>query len=115
MRIYIAGKITGDKDYRTKFNGWESTILRTGHEPINPASLRLPDSCAWEDYMKLCMDLLDLADAVCLLPDWKQSPGACIECGYALAKGKMVIAAADLCTLKGDAEKAGTKREGEQK
>lgn len=91
MRIYIAGKITGDEDYGEKFAKAEDRLVEEmGYEVINPACLQLPDSCKWEDYMRLTLAMVDLSDAVYLLPDWKESPGACIEYGYALAKGKSI-------------------------
>lgn len=91
MRIYITGRITGDKDYREKFRKAEERILASGHEPINPACLRLPESCTWDDYMVLAMDMLRMADAVYVLPDWQQSAGSGIEYGYALKKGMVIL------------------------
>ncbi len=91
MRIYIAGKVTGDENYREKFKKTEAALASIGHEPINPTCLRLPRSCRWKDYMALTLNMLDLADAVCLLPDWGESPGAYIEIGYAAAKGIGII------------------------
>lgn len=93
MKIYIAGKVTGDENYREKFEKAEAALVSIGHEPINPACLRLPKSCSWKDYMALTLSMLELADAVCLLPDWRESPGACIEIGYAAAKDLSIIAA----------------------
>lgn len=96
MKIYIAGKVTGDENYREKFEKAEAALVSIGHEPINPACLRLPKSCSWKDYMALTLSMLDLADAVCLLPDWRESQGACIEIGYAAAKGIDIIAAGQI-------------------
>lgn len=93
MRIYIAGKVTGDKHYLEKFEKAEAALTTIGHEPINPTCLRLPKSCSWKDYMALTLSMLDLAETVCLLPDWMESPGACIEIGYAAAKGIDIITA----------------------
>lgn len=91
MKIYIAGKVTGDENYQEKFERAEAALVSIGHEPINPACLRLPKSCGWKDYMALTLSMLELADAVCLLPDWRESPGACIEIGYAAAKDLSII------------------------
>ncbi len=96
MRIYIAGKVTGDENYREKFNQAEKALASIGHEPINPACLQLPKSCSWKDYMSLTLRMLDLADAVCLLPDWKESRGACVEYGYAVAKDKIIVYAEEI-------------------
>lgn len=96
MRIYIAGKVTGDENYQEKFDQAEKVLASIGHEPINPACLRLPKSCSWKDYMSLTLRMLDLADAVCLLPDWKESRGACVEYGYAVAKDKIIVYAEEI-------------------
>ena len=91
MKIYIAGKVTGDPDYRDKFARAEKAVITGGNEPINPARLNLPESCSWDDYMGLTLRMLDMADAIALLPDWRESPGACMEHGYALAKDMLVV------------------------
>lgn len=92
MRLFISGKISGDANYIEKFSKAEETIKKELHaEVINPACLRLPESCTWDDYMKITMELLSLADGVVLLPDWRKSPGACMECGYALATDKTIL------------------------
>lgn len=96
MRVYIAGKITGDPAYQEKFELVAARLPELGYEPINPACLSLPASCTWNDYMQITLKLLDSAAAICLLPDWKISPGACVEYGYALATGKAVFYAEQL-------------------
>lgn len=106
MRIYIASKVTGDENYREKFEKAEAVLASIGCEPINPTCLRLPKSCSWKDYMALTLRMLDLADAVCLLPDWKESPGACIEIGYAAAKGIGIITADQILPQEGASEPA---------
>lgn len=37
MKIYIAGKITGDPYYKAKFARAAADIADAGHTPINPA------------------------------------------------------------------------------
>ena len=39
MKIYIAGKITGDREYREKFREAAKALERLGHVVLNPAIL----------------------------------------------------------------------------
>lgn len=45
MKIYIAGKITGDKGYREKFAAVEAALWAQGFTVINPAGVKpgVPD------------------------------------------------------------------------
>lgn len=88
--IYLAGKITGDPFYFIKFLQAERELEESGFAVFNPA--RLPQECLpWEAYMRICFAMIDECDAVCFLPDWRESRGAAWEYGYAVAKEKEVI------------------------
>lgn len=39
MKIYIAGKITGDKRYKAKFAAAAKNLQTAGHVVLNPATL----------------------------------------------------------------------------
>lgn len=71
MKIYIAGKITGDKAYRAKFAAAEKTLRAQGFTVINPAVL--PEGMRPADYMRICFAMVDIADEVVFLPDWQES------------------------------------------
>lgn len=77
MKIYIAGKITGDPYYKAKFARAAADIADAGHTPINPAMQ--PEGMSNADYMRISFAQLDSADAVAFLPDWEDSRGARIE------------------------------------
>ena len=79
-KVYIAGKITGDCDYREKFERVEELLRREGHVVLNPATL--PEGMSAADYMRICFAMIDVADRVVLLPDWSESPGARLEKEY---------------------------------
>lgn len=62
MKIYIAGKITGDKGYREKFAAVEAALWAQGFTVINPAVL--PEGMRPADYMRICFAMVDIADEV---------------------------------------------------
>ncbi len=86
MKVYIAGRITGDPRYRGKFAEAEAALREEGHIPLNPAVL--PEGMEKEDYMRICTAMLDSADTIGLLGDWTSSPGAQLEMHYADYVGK---------------------------
>lgn len=86
MTIYIAGKITGDPNYKVKFLRRAEGIKNAGHRAINPALL--PDGLPWAACMRICFAMIDAADAAVFLPDWRESRGARAEKSYCDATGK---------------------------
>ena len=80
MKIYIAGKITGDHDYKAKFEKAADAITQFGHTPINPATA--PEGLTAQDYMRLSFAEIDAADMVVFLKDWTDSKGASLERAY---------------------------------
>lgn len=83
MKIYIAGKITGDLGYLDRFRGEAEKLEALGHIVLNPAEL--PEGMSKAEYMRICFAMIDCADTVFLLPGWQSSPGARLEqacCSY---------------------------------
>ena len=83
MKIYIAGKITGDPDYKQKFARAQEQLEEGGHIVLNPALL--PQKLRQQDYLRICLAMLESADMVAFLPDFEESQGALIErdwCSY---------------------------------
>ncbi len=92
MKIFISGKISGDKNYKEKFAKAEEEIKKLWTtEVINPTEIKLPSCCEWEDYMKVCINLIDECDAVYFLKDWQESAGACTEMAAALKRNITII------------------------
>ena len=80
MKIYIAGKITGDPEYRKKFACAARQVEALGHIALNPAEL--PEGMTPEEYMRICFAMLDVADEMWYLGDAADSPGAFLEMQY---------------------------------
>lgn len=93
MKIYIAGKITGDPDYRAKFADAQRQIEAQGHIVLNPATL--PEGMEPKDYMRICFAMIDAADEVWFLPDALFSKGAHIEHTYSKYCGKRCVSSVD--------------------
>ena len=66
-KVYIAGKISGDADYRAKFARVQTALVGEGYIPLSPSVL--PDGMTTADYMRICFTMIDVADAVLFLPD----------------------------------------------
>lgn len=86
--VYISGQITGNPVYLAQFQNAEAILTRNGYKAINMAAL-LEDFSdrPWEDLMRICLNYLELADEIAMLPNWKNSRGACMEYGYAGGRG----------------------------
>lgn len=80
MKVYIAGRITGDPDYREKFAAFADIERQRGNAVLNPAVL--PLGLTQADYMRICFAMIDSADQVCFIPDYKESAGARLEMAY---------------------------------
>lgn len=88
MKIYIAGKITGDPAYRAKFADAQRQIEAQGHIVLNPATL--PEGMEPKDYMRICFAMIDAADELWELPTAWASKGAMLEESYCDCCGKTV-------------------------
>ena len=86
VKIYIAGKITGDKKYRAKFRDAAKNLEALGHVVLNPATL--PYGLEQVDYMRICLAMLEAADLAVFLPDYKESAGAMVEWAWCQRTGK---------------------------
>lgn len=92
-KIFISGKITGDPDYKAKFAAAADFYKKNGYTVLNPAVL--PGGMLSADYMRICFAMIDTADAVAFLPDFKQSAGAELEHAYCCYTDKNIRHYAD--------------------
>lgn len=89
MKLYIAGKITGDTDYKQKFRRAQEDLEGQGFTVLNPAIL--PKGLTPADYMRICFAMMDGADVVAFLPDYEQSRGAQLEWAWCQYVGKQTM------------------------
>lgn len=88
MIIYLAGKITGDPNYRAKFAEAKAELEAKGYTVLNPAEL--PEGMSRAAYMCICFAMIDVADGICGVGRWTDSRGAILETSYADYIGKPI-------------------------
>lgn len=93
MKIYVAGKVAGDPNYKKKFEIAAKLVRDMGHIPLH--STFLPPGLDNGDYMRVCLALIDVSDAVYFLPDYVDSPGAKVELAYCKYVGKPCFASSN--------------------
>lgn len=76
MKIYIAGKITGDKHYKRKFKRAEKFLRSLGCSVMNPAWIVPSREFSYEDYMKVSGAMQEVCNGVYFLLDWTKSLGS---------------------------------------
>ena len=88
-RVFICGKITGDPDYRDKFNAAQKALNDAGYAVMNPAILP-SEGFEHDQYMTVTKAMLSVCDAAMYLNDWMDSPGAVEELEEA-TRGKIKV------------------------
>lgn len=86
--VFLSGRITGDRDYKAKFDRVAKDLSDKGHLVLNPATL--PKGLSYADYARICTAMLEAAETVLLLPGYQKSPGVALEVRYAKYIGKEI-------------------------
>lgn len=91
MKVYIAGQITGLPNYKEKFDKISEAYSEAGFSVLNPATL--PPNMSRSDYMRICFAMIDTADIVIFLDNFRQSDGAMLEYNYCkyIAKSTIIL------------------------
>jgi hypothetical protein len=88
-KIYIAGPISGHKNYKRQFNQKEWELTDEGHICMNPANLS--EGFPWRQYLKICYAMIRACDTIYMMNGWSCSTGACIELQYARELGLNIL------------------------
>lgn len=82
MKVYLAGSITDDPDYKNKFNKAEEYLKSLGYTVLNPTVL--PGEMSYEDYFPICFAMIDVADCMAVIDGIGTSNGVHMEIDYIL-------------------------------
>ena len=89
-RVYISGPMTGHEDMnREAFEEAEKELHFDWavDEIVNPAKFPFRDTAEYRNIINFCLSALSQCDSIYMLKGWEKSTGACIEYGYARARG----------------------------
>lgn len=96
MLFYVSGKLTdnGDiiNDYIDVAVAYAVMLMRKGHSVIVPHLMAHEgfSGFGYERFMQMDFEILERCDAIFLIPNWINSPGAKRELKYALDNGVTV-------------------------
>lgn len=82
MKIYISGPITGVEDWEDRFKAAEEELRKRKHSVLSPRFIETV--LDYEDYMKIDLAMVEVADAIYLLDGWQNSNGAKRELAHAI-------------------------------
>ena len=83
--------------YWEAFERAEDMLNGLGYIALTPS--RLPTGMDNSQYMRICLAMIDSADAVLFLPGWENSEGSRLELGYCKNTDKPGVLLKDTCPL----------------
>jgi hypothetical protein len=99
-KAYISLPITGTADYRERAFLIDKKLSELGYSVINPIvvcdSLNA-DETTHEQYMSVCLPLVDMSDIVFFADGWEKSKGCTLEMCRAMQKKKIIAFTGGVC------------------
>ena len=92
MKVYIAGAITDNLNYREQFKEAEERLVAAGHAVINPCK---NEGFTYREYINMGLCELMHCDAIYLLKGYETSTGALLEYTYAKAVELIIMTEAE--------------------
>ncbi len=87
-KIYIAGAISNNPNYKEQFATAEKLLTEDGFAVVNPVK---NDGFSYREYIDMGLNELMRCDVIYLLKGWEKSNGANLEFVYANTVGMTVI------------------------
>lgn len=88
--VYLAGQMTSDPGYVSKFREAARKLEAAGFTVLSPAILP-PFGFDYAAYIRMSAAMMDECAAVCFLPDWTRSEGAKGEYRRAKRNGQRIF------------------------
>ncbi len=89
LRLYLSGAMASDPHHPQHFLDTALALRSEGFIVMSPGCL--PDGFDYPDYLHIDFAMIDVCDAVYMMHNWRDSPGACAELLYAEDTGKKII------------------------
>jgi membrane carboxypeptidase/penicillin-binding protein PbpC len=93
MKVYIAGKITGEQpeNYFAKFSRADKLLRSVGFETANPVLFNIRTDASHTEAMRVCLPILNQCNAIYVLSCHPTSKGTKTEIAYAKKIGLPVF------------------------